>query len=159
MKTKKSDLLQLWRVFEILGNGKQKIKFSYFIAKNKSKIKDEIEILNKLLVPSERFQAYDQKRAAVAQEFSDKDESGKPIIVDQNYVITEKKEQFDSAIKQLREENKDVIAEFERQKKEYEDILKEESDFVGHQIKMEDLPDQIEPQLLELFIRTGLLAE
>jgi len=103
MIVKKHELLQLWKLFEVWGSGKLKIKFSYFIAKNKSKIKDEVEILNKLAMPPEKFQLYDQRRAALAQEFSDKDENGNPVIRNQNYVITERREEFEKVIKRRKQ--------------------------------------------------------
>ena len=158
MKIKKSELAKLWKILGTF-QGKQKTKFGYFISKNKNKLKDEIDILDKLLTPSKAFQKYDQKRALLAEEMSDKNEDGSPVISAQNYVIIENKIKFDNAIVKLREENMDIIKEFEKQKNEYDEIIAEEMEFDGYRIKIDNLPDEIETHILDLFIETGLIEE
>ena len=137
MKAKKSDIMKVYAVLEQMSKGVHPIKFSYFVAKNKKKLKDEVELLKELALPSEKFQEYDVRRAELAKSLADYDSSGRPIIRDNTYVIIKNKEEFDTKI----------------------DALKEEMEFDGHAIRMEDLPEKIEPVLIELFMDTGLLQE
>lgn len=159
MKAKKSDILTLYSVLEQLSNGTHQIKFSYFIAKNKKKLKDEVELLKELAIPPENYQEYDQKRANLAKEMADRDNNGNPITSENTYVITEKREAFDTAVNALKDKYEDAIKEFDEKYGQYKEILKEEVTFDGHAIKVDDLPEKIEPALIELFMETGLLAD
>lgn len=159
MKAKKSDILTVYSVLEQLSKGAHQVKFSYFIAKNKKKLKDEVDLLKELALPSEKYQEYDQKRANLAKDMADRDNNGKPIVSENTYVITENRKKFDDAVDALKNEYEEAIKEFDEKIGQYRDILKEEIDFDGHAIKVEDLPEKIEPALIELFMDTGLLAD
>jgi len=159
MKAKKSDIMKVYAVLEQMSKGVHPIKFSYFVAKNKKKLKDEVELLKELALPSEKFQEYDVRRAELAKSLADYDSSGRPIIRDNTYVIIKNKEEFDTKIDALKEEYEEAIKEFDEKIGAYKDILKEEMEFDGHAIRMEDLPEKIEPVLIELFMDTGLLQE
>jgi len=159
MKAKKSDIMKVYSVLEQMSRGTHQIKFSYFIAKNKKKLKDEVELLKELAVPSEKFQEYDVRRAELAKSLADCDSAGRPIIRDNTYVIVKNKEKFDKQIDALKEQYEDAIKEFDEKIGAYKEILKEEMEFDGHAIRIQDLPEKIEPALIELFMDTGLLQE
>ena len=96
MKAKKSDLLNLWYILESLKHQKQNTKFSYFLAKNKIAIKNEVDALNEASEASEAFKLYDQKRADLAASMADKiGETDEPMTSNGQYVIKEKKEDFE----------------------------------------------------------------
>ena len=59
----------------------------------------------------------------------------------------------------MKDEYEDAIKEFDEKFGQYKELLKEETTFEGHAIKVEDLPEKIEPALIELFMDTGLLQE
>jgi uncharacterized coiled-coil DUF342 family protein len=159
MKAKKSDVMKVWNILEAFSQGAHPIKFSYFIAKNKSKLKSEVDILKTLATPPEKYQEYDAKRANLAKKYADVDDAGKPIIKGNVYSITENIEEFNKEVDLLKNEYEEHIKAFDEQFGQYQEILKEELEFDGHAIKVEDLPQKIEPVLIELFMNTGLLAD
>ena len=159
MKIKKQDLIELWQTFETLSNGEHPLKFSYFISKNKNIIKNEIEILTELSKPKQEFIEYDNKRATLAYELSDKNSAGKPIIENNSYVVTNNKEEFDSQLQILKEEYKTAIEEQIKAQKEFQAILQEDYDFDGYGIKISDLPNMITPKILDTFLKVGLILE
>jgi len=106
MKIKKQELVDLWKVLQQLSKQVYPVRFSYFISKNKTIIKDEINILNELSKAGESFMVYDNKRAKLAYELADKDVHGKPLIQDSSYIILKNKEDFDLQLKSLIKEYK-----------------------------------------------------
>jgi len=159
MKAKKSDILKIYAILEQLTNGAYPIKFSYFIAKNKRILKDEAEILKEFATPPEKYQEYDARRAELAKSLADLDNAGRPVIQNNTYVISQNKERFNKKLDILKEEYEDAIKEFDEKFGQYKEILQEETEFNGHAIKVNDLPEKIEPALIELFMDTGLLRE
>lgn len=159
MKAKKSDILKVYGVLEQLSKGTFPIKFSYFIAKNKRVLKDEVELLKEFSKAPEKYQEYDARRAELAKSLADKDQEGNPIVQNNSYVIKEHQERFDKKLASLKDEYEEVIKEFDEKIGQYRDLLDEEISFNGHAIKVEDLPEKIEPVLIELFMDTGLLTD
>jgi hypothetical protein len=161
MNIRKSDLLQLQAIFEKLSIEKHPLKFSYFLAKNKSIIKKEVEILRELQKPSEEYNIFDKKRIMLAHELAERiPGTDKPVIQNNAYVMGKNQEEFDRRLSILKNEFKDAIKKFEDQISDFKEILKEEFNFDNsYKIKINDLPDHIEPQLIELFLNTGLLKE
>lgn len=160
MKAKKREVMMVYNILEAFSQGTaQPIKFSYFIVKNKKKLKDEVDILKELGTPPAKYNEYDKRRAELALSLADKDDEDKPVIKGNSYSITENKEEFDQKLDVLKDEYEETIKEFDEQFKQYKDILEEELEFDGHAIKVDDLPEKIEPALIELFMNTGLLAE
>ncbi len=161
MKVKKGDILQLDKVFESLGHDKHPVKFSYFIAKNKNIIKKEVEILKQLQIPSSGYNSFEKARVMLAQDLAEKEpDTGMPVIINNMYVMGQNKKKFDKELWTLKDEFKTYIDGFEKQIDDYKEILLEDFDFNGsYKIAIDDLPEQIEPQLIELFINTGLLEE
>jgi outer membrane protein OmpA-like peptidoglycan-associated protein len=159
MKAKKSDILKVYAVLEHLSQGTHAVKFSYFIAKNKKKLKDEVELLKELGTPTEKYQEYDVRRAELAKSLADVDQAGRPIVQNNSYVIIKNKEDFDQKVQALKDEYEDSIKEFDEKIGQYKEILKEEMEFDGHAINVQDLPEKIEPAIIELFMDTGLLQD
>lgn len=161
MNIQKGDLLQLQVVFEKLNVEKHPLKFSYFLAKNKSIIKKEVEILKELQKPSDGYNSFDKKRIMLAQDLAERvPGTDEPLIKNNAYIMGENKKKFEKELWGLKDVFKTVIKEFEKQVSDFKDILKEDFDFDnGYKIKIDNLPEYIEPHLIELFIKTGLLQE
>lgn len=159
MKAKKSDILKVYSVLEQLSQGSHNIKFSYFVAKNKRVLKDEVELLKEFAMPPEKYQEYDSRRAKLAESMADVDHTGRPVIQNNTYVITKNKEEFEQKLTALKEEYENAIKEFDEKIGQYKDLLKEEIEFTGHAIMLRDLPEKIEPAVIELFMDAGLLLE
>ena len=159
MKIKKQEMINLWNILEKLSKTSYPIKFSYFIAKNKSAIKDEVDILTELAKAGESFKLYDNKRAALARELSEKDPNGNPIIQNNAYVLTENQEAFDKQLEGLRIEYKKAIENNDKKRDEVNKILQEDYEFKGFKIDMNNLPNELTPELMEMFLKTDLIEE
>ena len=59
----------------------------------------------------------------------------------------------------LKEKFKDAISDREKQIESFKTLLSEEIEFEGYTTKLENLPDQIEPAVIEVLIKTGLIDE
>ncbi len=160
METKKGDMLNLWNVLEAVKNQKQSVKFSYFIAKNKLAIKSEIDALNKAREVSESFKLYDQKRASLASELADRmPGTDQPLTNNNQYIITEKKEEFDTKLEELKQLYKKELEYRIKQGDAFKQLLDENVKFEGVKISIEDIPESVEPAMLEVFLLNGLLSE
>jgi len=156
---KKRDLISLNNALSALEGRQFAVKFSYFMAKNKVMIKDEFAALDEVRKPSAEYVAFDTKRAEMAMEFADKDEAGKPKIENNNFIITEKVDEFRKALDALKEKNSKVISAYEKQIKDFEELLDEEINFQGPKIDLKDIPPTIESSFLEVLITADLLIE
>ena len=76
MEIKRKDLLRLHNVIISLEGEKYSVKFSYFLAKNKVIMRDEIEALEEVSKVSEEFQAFESRRIEIAEKHADKNEDG-----------------------------------------------------------------------------------
>ena len=160
MSTKKGDLLNLWYIFEGLKFKKQNVKFSYFVAKNKIKMKSEVDALTEAQEAPEVFKAYDGKRADLAAEMADRvADTDQPLVDNGQYVIKARKDEFDKQLAELKEEYKSVIEDRAEQVEKFKELLDEEVKFDGHKIKLGDIPQEIEPSVLEAFIAVDLINE
>jgi hypothetical protein len=132
-------------------------KFTYGVLKNIDIIEKEIKILTDSAKPSEAFLAYDKKRVLLCEEFAGKDEKGevkkKAVAGSQNqfeYDIDTESEAWLSAIDALKSENKEIIDLRDEQVKEYNEMLSIDSAVVFHQIKLDDVPNDISLDLMKI---------
>jgi hypothetical protein len=160
MKTKKGDLLSLWYVLDVLKTKKVNVKFSYFIAKNKLAIRDEINALNEVRAVSETYKLYDGKRGSLAEEMADRVEgTNNPVTRDGQYIITHRKEEFETKLSLLKDEFREAIDERKGQLEKFGELLNEEVEFDGYRILLDSLPQDIEPSVIEVLLSTGLIIE
>jgi hypothetical protein len=159
MKAIKGDLLNLWIVLENLKPKQPNARFSYFMAKNKMAIKNEVDALNLAQEPSELFKEYDVKRAEIAQKYADKDANGVAMTKNNQYVIVENKKKFDTELTKLKKKYQKAIDEREEQARSFGKLLAEEVEFDGYQIALEFLPDDIDHVVMEIFLNTNLIKE
>jgi len=159
MKVKRKELVELWGLIEQHRKIKNSVKFSYWLAKNRKRIQPEIESLEEAIESSRRYKEYDMERARIAKFYADKDKNGKPIIQNSSYVVIEKLNEFNSELNILKEKYKDEVEKRDKQIEEYNNLLEEEIEFEGFKIKLEDLPDGIEPVFIEVLMDIDLLIE
>jgi len=156
---KKRDVLILQQRLASLEGRKFSVKFSYFVAKNKVLIKDEFAALDEARRPDPKFTEYDAQRAKLANEMADKDNMGQPRIENGNFVIIERVEEFKDKLESLKEQYADAIASQEQKAKDFEELLEEEVEYNGPKIDLKDIPEQIEPSVLEILIVAGLIID
>lgn len=156
---KNRDLLNLHNILKSIEGRKATVKFSYFVAKNKILLKKEFDILEAVKKPDPKFVEYDTKRAELAHKYSDKLENGQPRIENGNFIITENLDIFKEELDKLKEIYKDVIYEYGQQIKDFDELLDRDVDFEGIKLDIKDIPEEIEPNVLEVLMRAGLLIE
>lgn len=156
---KNRDLLNLQNTLKSIEGRKATVKFSYFVAKNKILLKKEFDILESIRKPDQKFIEYDTKRAELAHKYADKLENGEPRIENGNFIITENLVLFKEDLMKLKAEYKDVISEYEKQIKDFDELLDKDVQFEGVKIDMKDIPKEIEPNVLEVLMSSGLLIE
>ena len=144
MKMTKEELLMLFHVItKMQGEPKLKTKLVYALNKNMAAIKDEIEAL-KSISPEVKEGEYKQRRIALASEYSEKGEDSKPVIEDGNFKILEDiKDEFGAKLTEIDDE---LIPELEELSKVWMETLQEETEINIYNIKLEWLPDEINPK-------------
>jgi len=155
----KRDLLNLHNALSIIEGRQFTVKFSYFVAKNKVLLKSEFTALDEARKPSDEFTAFNTKRGELAQKMADKDDKGQPKIENNNFIIIEKIDEFNKALEKLRKKNEEVIEKQENKMKDFDSLLNENAEFQGTKIDLDDIPDNIEPFILEVLITTELIVE
>jgi len=156
---KNRDMITLFQQLTTLEGRKFSVKFSYFVAKNKVMIKEEYGALDEARKPDPIYTEYDSKRAKLAHELSDKDVNGQPKIENGNFVIIENFEKFKKSLDELKEQYAEAIKEQEQRVKDFEALLDEEIEYKGPKIDLKDIPEQVEPSVLEILIVCGLIID
>lgn len=157
---KKLDVLRLNEVFNRFGDMKYGVKFSYFLAKNRIAIKQEVEALDEARKPEQDFLDFELERVKLAQEYSDKDSAGKPMIQNNSFVIVQKADAFEKEMNKLKKKFKNAIEQREAQVKEFEKILDEDYTLPNpFKIPFSELPQSIEPSVVEVLISADLIKE
>ena len=156
---KKRDLLSLYNALSMLEGRQFSVKFSYFIAKNKVLLKNEFTALDQARKPDPKFTEFDTKRAQMAHDMADKDEKGQAKIENNNFIIVEKVDEFRSGLDKLKKEYDKEIKAQEQNVKDFEDILDEDINFQGPKVAFKDIPQSIEPSILEALIVADLIIE
>lgn len=156
---KKSTVLKLWKVFCQLEGLKHDVRLSYFLAKNKRDIKAEIEIMDEAQKASQAFIEYETRRVELAQLLSDKDANGNPKIHNGQYIIYDKKDEFEAEMKKLKTKFKKAISDREKQVTEYNSMLDDEVSLNLSKINIRQLPSQIEPSVIEIFLEASLIDD
>jgi len=157
----KKDLLLLWNTLNNLKydeSQKQYIKFKYMVARNKLKLKPEIEIIQELAKLSPEFTEFNEKRVEICKEFSRKDENGEAILINNNYDIIDRK-RFNETIETLKDKYKDIIQKEEEQSKEIEAMLDENIDIEISKVSLEEIPGDLEQGVIDVFAKVGIIIE
>jgi len=123
-------------------------KFGFALAKNKSKLKGQVKMLNDIQEkPIPGMEAFDKARIELCKEFADTDDDGNPIKslgAAGSYQIIERRPEFENKFIELKEDHSDAFVELESRTKEFEELLGEENtDVVLHMIDIKDVSDKI----------------
>jgi hypothetical protein len=142
----KNESVALYQSLNKLGNLKG-VKFAYGVSRNISLLKPEIESLEKAVTVSEEYKEFENKRIALVEKFSKKDEKGKFVKVNNNYEIEEgKQEELDKEFEALKAENQEVFDSRLKQIEEYNELLKTESTVVLYKVALSEVPTDISVQ-------------
>lgn len=118
-------------------------EFAYAIYKNKNIIEAEMKILEQIKrQPHPDFQNYENERTILCITYSEKDESGNPIIDNNRYRITDH-EGFNKDFDELKVKYAEVIKDIEDAEHEYIDFMEKENSIDLYKISIKELPEDI----------------
>lgn len=146
----KREITKLWNA---LNNrkiaGLKGAKFAFVIEMNKAEIKPTIDALETAQKKAlESIRDYEEARRKLCEEYAEKDENGKPVIVEdeegnKQFFITENREEFDNVLEALGIEFHEAIEEGKRLGYEFEELLSSEEEVDIRTIKLSDVPKDI----------------
>lgn len=153
---KKIDIVNLYNAFN-KEKTKGSVHFRYDMIKNSNVIKSEIDALAEVEKDmNEPLKPYNAERAKIIEKIGTKAANGGYSIE-----VTDKARmyKFNKAMEPVKEKYKKVLDEHEKKLKEYENILQEEikTPFNFTEVKIDDCPEEIETNSLELFMKFGIV--
>lgn len=137
----KQEIINLYNNLNTLGDLRG-VKFSYGVARNIQKLKQEVDAFQLVSKPSEEYSVFDNERIELAKSHSKKDDKGEPVVVGNEFQIEDEKK-FNKELDALRKKHKSAIEAREKQIEEVTALLEEESTVELHKIKIEDVPEDI----------------
>jgi len=151
MKINREKLLEMWSVFEQLLEDKKSVKFHYNILKNKRLIQPEVDSLKESNDPPEKFQEFEQTRIKLCQDYSEKDDNGQVKTDNGSFVLVEEtKEEFETKLKELKDDHKEMFEGMEKSHAEFMELLKEDVDIDFVKIPMSIMPDSLTGREVDL---------
>lgn len=162
---KNSDVLQLNNKLNFYSKELRNLKgakFSYGIIKNTNILQKECKDIVAVVTTTDEYKAYDTKRLELCEKFARRDDKGEIVKINQkengtyDYDININDPLWIEAIETLKTENKSVIEEQDKKIDEYNAFLDAESAVEFHKIDINDVPDDINVELMsiiEVFIK------
>ena len=158
MKIRARDGVVLWETIYELERTTFNVHFSQFLVKLKLELSEIVKpLLDARRVP-DSYLEYERQRVRLAQEHADTDESGKAIVQNGQYVITNRAGEFQKALQELKDQYEQAFVEREEQLKNLDEILEEDVLLEGAKIDISNVPD-IQPMLLEPFMKLNLITD
>jgi len=146
---KKQDVLQLFNGLQAVSN-LPGAKWSYAVARNITKLKPEVEALQKAYSADKDFVEFENKRIELAQKHAVK-EKGNPKKIkignNEEYIIADK-DKFNKELTPIQKKYKKAIDERKKQIDDFNDILKEEIEIDLYMVSSEYIPEGITPAQL-----------
>jgi len=132
------------------------VKFSYCLVKNKKMLIEELDNIKKSLrvldkIQAEEFDKYNKERIIIAKKHADKDTDEKPIIINDNYKISDMIS-FNKEFEKLKEKYKEIVAITSEFDNENNKLLDEDVGIDFNKIKLSDLPDELSQSQIEPII-------
>lgn len=161
---KNKDLYKIYQGIIAVNDAKGKCegnisKFRYAISKNKAKIESEIKHLESDLSKDEKFFEFMKTKDALLQKYATKDENGQFVKIPSGpnafeYDIAEdKKEEMQKELDTFIADSKEILDERDAKIKRHAEILEEDSTVNLHLINIEDIPDDVYQDKMDLIIQ------
>lgn len=151
---KKSELINLFQTMSTI-KSQGNAKFKYAILKNLTLINSEIESLK--IIEDELIkimEPYENDRSGIIRKYGKEDEQGIIQVLpnDENFAVTIEE------LKNLDETHKDLISKVDEKRKEYIELLDGETEeFSFHKIFLDNIPDTLKDNEMELLMKFGIL--
>jgi hypothetical protein len=146
---KKQELLNLFNGLQDVSN-LPGAKWAYAVARNVTKLKPEVEALQKAYQADEKFLEYENKRLKLAQKHAVK-KDGKPQTIDiaghKEYLVTDESK-FNIEFEKLKKEYKEALDTRKKQVEDFNEILTEEVEVDLYLINHDYIPEGITPAQL-----------
>jgi len=153
MNFTRENLVQIWGVLNGLKEMKTTAKGAYGISKNKGIVTIEIEAIEEAQknkeVPEE-IKEFEKERIALCQELADKDEDDQPVVNGNEFQILENRPAFNEKLAELHAKYKEALDTIKKQDETFKEFLKEEIEINFHTIKIDDIPNDVTAQQLEI---------
>ncbi|CAK0762845.1 conserved hypothetical protein [Gammaproteobacteria bacterium] len=135
------------------------MKFKYAVSKNLDKVSRELEHIKKSLIETSKYKEFEIKRKEVQEKYCKKDENGKPLFkVSQNPNI--KEYDFEESIRNEFEKEIEIVSEpYKSIFEDYEKLLNEEVKIEIYKIKLINIPEDINQNVLNLFTAFGVIDD
>lgn len=147
---KKKDIIRLYNGLQDVKKIQGNQKYFYGIVINLKKLEPIIEVLKEVQQPSEGYLKYATEHQELLKKHANKDEKGKPVIVNQQYQIDDM-ETFEKESKKLQKKHEEAIKEHEAKGEEMKTILEEEETIELHKVAFEHFPDMTPEQFENIF--------
>lgn len=135
----KKELYPLYSALQALSSAGG-ARFAYAISKNKKLIQEELELVEKSLVQSDKYKEYEQKRVELCTKHANKDKDGNPMMLENVFSIADM-EQFSKELKELQSGYTAELEEHLKKVEEYNKLLEMDTEITFFKIKLEILPD------------------
>jgi len=138
---KKEEVFNLYQSLDKVGHLKG-VDFVYAVAKNKQILQKEWFSLNEAIKGSDDFIEHEQERIKLCEKYAKKDERGQSIKINNKYIFDDFTS-FEKEYGGLREKDKKIIEEREKQLKDFDKILKQEVSVKLFKINKKYIPKEI----------------
>jgi len=148
---KKKDVLSFYEGLVAI-KGLPGARFNYAVSKNKDNFKSEVEALSEAYKESPEFNAYNVERYNLCIELCRKDEEGNPVKVrqgNQEIFAFDEDSDIKNKLEALSDKHPGVVAAREKQLKDYDKLLQEDSDVEVYKISLDSIPEDITQELLD----------
>lgn len=135
----KKELYALYSSLQAL-QGAGGARFAYAISKNKKFIQEELELVEKSLIQSDEYKAYEAKRIELCKKHSHKDENGEAKMTNNTFDIIDRAA-FDTELKVLQEAYSVELENHLKKVEEYNKLLETDTEITFFKIKLEIVPD------------------
>jgi len=143
MIVKRQRLLEIHHALTQLAEHARGVKLAYAIARNLGRLREEVEATQKAGTPSRAFQEFDQARLKFCQALCTKDNEGRPLIEQGQFILGENQPELDRLVDKLKGEYVEAISEREKQLAEWRTLLDGEADAKFHLVALEDVESGI----------------
>ena len=136
-------------------------KFTYAVKKNKDMLKIEIKAMEEANEPSKEFKEYTEAQGEINRKFAEKDAKGNPKTEQRRIGAIKKRtffiipgiddpnSKFTKATEKLAHDHKEVIDIQAEKEEEYQEFLKEDTEWKPFMIDLESVPDGIHQEVMD----------